>query len=61
MSDFLTSSSLDFLKLQVTIFTELSEEPTASTLELGWKEIDVIGASQNFYFTATVQHYDSIL
>ena len=58
MSDFWTKGSFDFLKLHETILTELSEEPTAKILELGWNEIDVIGALLNFSFTAKVQHED---
>ena len=50
--------SFDFLKLQVVIFTELSDEPTATRFELGWNETEVMGALQNFSRTAIVQHAD---
>lgn len=61
MSDFCTKGSEDCLRLQLTILTELSDDPTAITLELGWKLNDVIGDFENFYFEEIVQQPDSTL
>ena len=53
--------SLVFLKLQETILTEQSADPTATMFELGWKLREIIGDFVNFYLTETVQHVDSTL
>ena len=52
---------MDFLKLLVAILTEKSADPTAIRLELGWKEMEVIGALVKFILLEVVQHCSTLL
>lgn len=51
------NSSLEVLKLQDTIFTELSDEPIAAMFELGWKDIEIIGDLQSLSLVEIVQQF----
>lgn len=53
--------SFDFLKLQDTNLIEQSDDPIATTEELGWKVKEIIGDLVNFYLKETVQQFDSML
>lgn len=59
--DFLIISSLEFLRLQVTILTDRSADPMATRFELGWKDREIMGAEHSLSREVTVQHYDSML
>lgn len=52
----MTIGSLLFLKLQVIIFIEPSIDPTARTLQLGWKSNETIGDLTNFSLMVAAQH-----